>query len=138
MKNQRTLIASTLALVIGLLIGLALYIFPPGSPSSASRPELNLPDTTEMAQIAMTLTALRQGKTNQAVELLEMKLDSDLMTLAAALRHNHIDLASDKSLSIVRRYRSDYPRLGNTNITSLIGQVWSAISAGSRTNEPIQ
>jgi hypothetical protein len=69
--------------------------------------------TAEASTTTVTLKRLRAGNTTNAVELLEIKLDGDLIGLGAMLTDPR-ELKSDpqyiKTLQMVRDYRTQFPR----------------------------
>ena len=69
--------------------------------------------TAEASTTTATLKRLRAGNTTNTVELLEIKLDGDLIGLGAMLTDT-LELKSDpqyiKTLQMVRDYRTQFPR----------------------------
>ncbi len=69
--------------------------------------------TAEASTTTVTLKRLRAGNTTNAVELLEIKLDGDLIGLGAMLadpREFKSDPQHIKTLQMVKDYRAQFPR----------------------------
>jgi hypothetical protein len=69
--------------------------------------------TAEASMTTATLKCLRAGETTNAVEILELQLDGDLLQLGSYLDDPH-EITSDptyiKTLQIVKDYRTQFPR----------------------------
>jgi|GEM_PF-2906443 len=65
-------------------------------------------DATDIALTIRVLDGLRSGRTNDAIKLLETRLDGALMTFGAP-SDNPRDSKYDKILRIAKEYRTRYP-----------------------------
>jgi hypothetical protein len=109
MRSRSSITFALAALIVGIVIGgggfAALY-------GRFTNHFFITSSATEAVTTVVILKQLRAGNTTNAVEILEMKLDEDLMTLGSFL-DNPRDLKSDphyiKTLQMARDYRIQFP-----------------------------
>jgi hypothetical protein len=70
-------------------------------------------DATEIVVTVHVLDSLRLGRTNEAMQLLETRLDGTLTTFDVSTR-GRSDLKHAEILKMAKEYRSKYPRTSDT------------------------
>jgi len=84
------------------------------------------------------LESLRKGDTNAAINLLEIRLDGDLITLQAtdgAKKPSEIDPSLVKTLGRAANYRTKFPHTsGSIEVDSTVSNVLVIPSKAGRTN----
>ncbi len=114
-----------LALLAGLTIGFLVGRFQGGQAVSSfvERSIINAGAAVDAEQAVRALTWLKEGKTTNGFDVLELKLNSSLLTLSHA---KELTPAMHDAIRIAREYRTKYPWNGTPpELKSRIEQVLS-------------
>ncbi len=113
-----------LAVIIALIIGFFVGRFQGGRSVSkfVEHSIINLGAANETQQAVRILTYLKEGRSTNAFDLLEMKLDHSLLTISHA---EELTPEMREAIGVAREYRTKHPWNSHPELQSRIDQVLS-------------
>ncbi len=117
--NWRKFISVIGILILGAIIGGAIGAY--GASyflGSFFSDGSNLSTIVAIKEKVFILSNLHEGKTEKAIEALEIALDHDLIRFSAGIHSSeHLKKDIKKALKVAKDYRSKFPRVTNHSIT---------------------
>ena len=110
--RKRSILVLVLTFLAGGIVGAALvvsYVAWNFSAGFFGHPEVG---AARVVQTVYSLTELREGKADEAVKLLELQLDVDILPLVQATDSDHAEGTDvvTYAIEVARDYRLDHPR----------------------------